>query len=259
MRVLIVEDEALASERLNTLLKQYDNSIDVVTCLDSVEETVEILSSKDNDIDLLFLDIQLSDGTSFEIFKQVNVAQPVIFTTAYDQFALQAFKHNSIDYLLKPIDFTELTGAINKYKKIHWDKKNSLSANPDLIQHLLQGVNQPNIYKKRFIVKYGDHIQFKQVEDVGYFYADGKTVYLVLKENNRKYIIDHTLEELENKLLNPEEFFRINRKFILSIDAIKEVNPYFNSRLKVHLNKGSEQDLIVSRERVNEFKLWLNL
>ncbi|MFW5761924.1 MAG: LytR/AlgR family response regulator transcription factor [Cyclobacteriaceae bacterium] len=259
MKVLIVEDEALARERLHTLLKQYDQSIEVVNCLDSVEETVEILS-KQTQIDLLFLDIQLSDGTSFEVFKKINVNHPVIFTTAYDKFALQAFKLNSIDYLLKPIDFVELTGAINKYKKIHWDKQSSLSANPDLIQQLLQRVNQPNNYhKKRFIVKFGDHIQFKQVEDVGYFFADGKTVYLVLKENNRKYIIDHTLEELENKLLDPGKFFRINRKFILSIDAIKEVNPYFNSRLKVHLNKGSEQDLIVSRERVNEFKLWLNL
>lgn len=258
MKVLIVEDEALASERLLELLNQYDHSIEVVSCLDSVEETVEILSSH-SAIDLLFLDIQLSDGTSFEIFKQMNVTHPVIFTTAYDQFALKAFKHNSIDYLLKPIDFVELTAAINKFKNLHWNSEKSLSSNPELVQHLLQGMNQAKNYKKRFIVKYGDHIQFKLTDDTGYFYAEGKTVYLVLKENNRKYIIDHTLEELESQLLNPDQFFRINRKFIINIEAIKEVNPYFNSRLKVHLIKGSENDLIVSRDRVHEFKQWLNL
>jgi DNA-binding LytR/AlgR family response regulator len=259
MNVLIVEDEELAQERLHYLIKKYDENINIINCLDSVEATIKILN-QNIEIDLLFLDIQLSDGSSFEVFNYMEVPNPVIFTTAYDQFALRAFKLNSIDYLLKPIDFQELTVAINKYKKLFWDRKNSLSASPDLIQELIKGVNnQSPSYKKRFITKYGDHIQFKLVDDIGYFYADGKTIYLVLAENNRKYIIDHTLEELENKLLDPECFFRINRKFLIKIDAIKEVNPYFNSRLKVHLNKGSEHDLIVSRERVNEFKRWLNL
>jgi len=259
MNILIVEDEQLAQERLCNLIKKYDKKINIIGCVDSVEETIENLN-KHKEIDLVFLDIQLSDGSSFEVFNQIEVTHPVIFTTAYDQFALRAFKLNSIDYLLKPIDFQELTAAIDKYKKLFWDKKDSLSASPDLIQELIKGVNNPSTnYKKRFIVKYGDHIQFKQVADIGYFFAEGKTIYLVLAENNRKYIIDHTLEELENNLLDPENFFRINRKFLIKIDAIKEVNPYFNSRLKVHLNKGSEHDLIVSRERVNEFKKWLNL
>lgn len=257
MNVLIVEDEELARERLSLMIKKYDHQCNIVESIDSISDTVSFLK-ENKSVDLIFLDIQLSDGSSFEIFKKITIDLPIIFTTAYDQYAIQAFKVNSIDYLLKPVSYDDLEKAIDKYKKLQWNKNLSISNNPELLQSLFSNL-EGNQYKKRFIVKYGDHIQFKPVNDISYIFAEGKTVYIVLKENQRKYIIDHTLEELENYLLNPEEFFRINRKYIIKIDAIQEVKSYYNSRLKVILNNPCDQDLIISREKVSEFKEWLNL
>lgn len=256
MNVLIVEDESLARERLAQMIAKYDEHINISAELDSIEDTVNFCRDHPEKFDLAFFDIQLSDGLSFEIFKQIQFDKPVIFTTAYDSYALKAFKVNSIDYLLKPIDYKELCEAISKYKKREFDVH---KFKPDFneIRTLISQV-QKN-YKKRFIVKFGDHIQFKPIEDIAYIYAEGKTVYLVSKSNQRKYIIDHTLDELENELLNPDDFFRINRKFILKLDSISDVRNYVNSRLKVFTDTPSDTDMIVSRDKVSDFKAWLNI
>ncbi|MGF1638035.1 MAG: LytR/AlgR family response regulator transcription factor [Cyclobacteriaceae bacterium] len=254
MNVLIVEDEALARERLVELILQYDNTINIVAQFDTIEDVVSFCK-EDQPFDLAFFDIQLSDGLSFEIFNQVQFEKPVIFTTAYDNFALKAFKVNSVDYLLKPINQQELGKAIAKYQKLQVNLVQS-KYNFEALQHILQFAKKE--FKKRFIVKFGDHIQFKPVEDIAYIFAEGKTVYLVSRSNSRKYIIDHTLDELETDLLDPDCFFRVNRKFIIRLDAITDVRSYLNSRLKIIPDTVCEADMIVSREKVSEFKAWLN-
>ncbi len=255
MNVLIVEDESLARERLVDFIKKYDRSINIVNELDSVEDAVSFLQSKPH-VDLTFLDIRLSDGLSFEIFNKISVDQPVIFTTAYDNYALKAFKVNSVDYLLKPIDYDELVSAIDKFKRNI--QQNQL--NPPIDQHFIKNIVKEidHRYKKRFIVKFGEHIQFKAVEDIAYIFAENKTVYIHTRDNNRKYIIDHTLDDLENTFLDPDYFFRINRKFIVHIDAIEDVRNYVNSRLKLRVKPVCDMDMVVSREKVNDFKSWLN-
>ncbi|MGK7395687.1 MAG: LytR/AlgR family response regulator transcription factor [Candidatus Cyclobacteriaceae bacterium M3_2C_046] len=255
MKVLILEDEELARERLVEQIKKYDPDIDIVDQFDTVQDTIEFFQSGGK-VDLAFFDIRLSDGISFEVFEKMELNQPIIFTTAYDKYALDAFKVNSIDYLLKPINYSELKQAIDKFKKLNGQAFDQYSITKDALHNILNTFNRS--FKKRFLVKYGDHIQFKPVEEIAYFYADGKIVYLVISGNQRKYIIDHTLEDLENNLLNPEKFFRINRKFIISIDAISDIKSYVNSRLKLKLATPCDQDLIVSREKVNAFKDWLS-
>jgi DNA-binding LytR/AlgR family response regulator len=253
MKVLIVEDEALARERLVEFVHRYDASIHVANAFDTVEETVDFLRKKP-DIDLAFFDIRLSDGLSFEIFNQVSFTTPIIFTTAYDDYAVRAFKVNSIDYLLKPIDYDELVAAMGKFKNTY--QKPAAVIDSDSIRRIINGMN--NQYKKRFLVKFGEHLQFKTIDDIAYFFADGKTAYLVTKGNNRKYIVDHTLDELENKYLDPENFYRINRKFIVCIDAIEDVRQYINSRLKIKTTPPCTSDMIVSRDKVPSFKMWMN-
>ena len=255
-RVLIVEDEELAAERLAGMVKKVKPGIELHHILDSIEDTVSFLQS--DPVDLLFLDIHLSDGKSFEIFEKTSINIPVIFTTAYDQYALDAFKVNSVDYLLKPIAEPDLERALTRYEQ--WfsqpDKSTPQIDPVELKKWLGQGSRQ---YKQRFMVKFGDHIQSKPVQDAAYFYAEGKTTYLVQWSNNRRYILDYTLEALDEKELNPTRFFRINRKFIINIEAINDVKTYSNSRLKVSLKVPSEMDMIVSRERVNLFKNWLEI
>ncbi|MEO1051574.1 MAG: LytTR family DNA-binding domain-containing protein [Bacteroidota bacterium] len=256
MNVVIVEDEDLAAERLEQLIKLYDPDINVLYTIDTVQDAVPFLRSHENDIDIVFLDIQLSDGTSFEIFNKIDYTKPVIFTTAYDQYSLQAFKVNSIDYLLKPIKYEELEAALNKHKRIINSGGQVPSFDISEIKNILKQVQQP--YKQRFIVKFGNRIQYKAAEDIAYIVADGKIVHIVLKGNSRQYIIDHTLDELEGQLLDPSQFYRINRKFIIKIDAINDICNYAGNRLQVVLNTASDQELIVSRERVSDFKDWLN-
>ncbi len=250
MNILIVEDEPLASERLRSLILQYDSDLTIVDELDAVEEVVSFLQSKPS-LDLVFLDIQLSDGLSFEIFDQVLMPCPVVFTTAYDQYALQAFRVHGIDYLLKPIGTEELHGALDRVRKL------SAQPEPELLQQVHRQLTTR--YQSRFLVKVGDSYQPKPIDDIAYFYADGKVTYLVSKSNQRRYILDHTLEQLENELLDPHRFFRINRKFMIGADSIQEVRSYLNGRLKVMPIVPSEADMIVSRERVATFKSWLNV
>ena len=250
MKVLIVEDEPLASERLRKLVLQHDPTMTVVGTFDSVEDTVRFFRSG-SPVDLAFLDIQLADGLSFEVFEQTSVPCPTIFTTAYDQYALQAFRVHSIDYLLKPIDQADLQEALAQVDRYLPKPEHAL------LRQVYQQVAPP--YKTRFLVKIGNHYQTKAVDDIAYLYADGKATYLVSKSSRRRYLLDYTIESLANEWLDPRQFFRINRKFLVSVDGIREVHSYVNGRLKILPVVPCETDMIVSRERVGEFKAWLNL
>lgn len=252
MNVLIAEDETLASERLISLLEECDPDIKIVDSLDSVSDVVDFFKSGGS-IDLLLLDIELADGKSFEIFDKVAISSPIIFTTAYSQFALEAFKFYSIDYLLKPVQLEDLRTAINKFKRISIDRSTPFKWEI-LEKLLLQATSQ---YKERFVVKSGTKLFYKPISEIAYFFADGKNAYLVSKRENRKYMIDYSLEELD-KLLDPKIFFRINRKFILCIDSVFEVRGSMSTRMEIRLNQPCEYELSVSRDRAHNFKSWLD-
>lgn len=255
MKVLIVEDENLAAERLKDLILQYDNSIEILECLDSVEESVDWLLNNDMP-DLFFFDIQLADGLSFEIFEDVEVKAPVIFTTAFDEYALRAFKVNSIDYILKPIDYQELAKAIDKYKA-QYEVAKSLIPNWDILQETLKAIKSNDDYKTRFAVKKGVHLASIPVEEIAYFFSEHKISWLKTTDG-KKYAVDYTLDQLA-EILNPKDFFKLNRQYITSINAIKDVVVYSNSRLKVQLSDTSKDELIlISREKVGDFKKWLD-
>ena len=248
MKVLIIEDEEPAVEKLERYLNKYDSSIEVLDRLTSVHDSVAWFRNHEDWPDLLFLDIQLSDGISFEIFYHVEVRLPIIFTTAFDEFALDAFKHHSIDYLLKPITFTDLSRSLKKFIDIkQWSDAPNVTS-------VIQQITKP-VYKDRFMIKQGQHIQTIEANMVGLFYADGRTVYLV-NNDGKKYIIDYKLEELES-LLNPKNFLRVNRTFIINIRVIDDVIVYTNSRLKIQSTVSVDKEIIVSREKVSEFKAWL--
>lgn len=248
MRVIIIEDEIVAAQRLQLLLKQIDPSIEVAACLESIEESVLYLQQQPHP-DLLLVDIQLSDGHSFEIFNKVSVKKPVIFTTAFDQYAMEAFKLFSIDYILKPVSADSLQKAILKYRAIADTFKAVDYA------ALLPAITNTPVYKSRFLARVGQRLFFVDINDVAFFQADNKVVFLVDKEGNR-YLVDYTMEKLE-EVLDPKEFFRLNRKFIVKVTAIEQVKPYFNSRLKLTI-KGSaiSDELVISRERVADFRTW---
>lgn len=255
MRILLVEDEILAVERLSNMIHQYDSNIEIVAQFDSVRETVLFLNTRP-DIDLAFFDIQLADGLSLDIFKQTKLSCPVIFTTAYNEYAIQAFKINAIDYLLKPISFKDLSHAFSQFK----DLKSQYFTSPKaldsaLIQQLMEKMTKQ--YKNRFIVKIGSKIASIPIETVLYFYSEHKTTYLKTTAF-KKHAINYTLEELEG-LLNPNHFFRLNRQFITSLPAIIEVSVYSNSRLKVNLLDLQRKDsILVGRDSVRDFKVWLD-
>jgi DNA-binding LytR/AlgR family response regulator len=252
MKVLIVEDELPAAEKLERYLLKYDPSSRVVATIDSVAKGVEWLTSNQDTIDLIFMDIQLLDGLSFQIFQQVNVRKPVIFTTAFNEFALDAFKVNSIDYLLKPITFTDLSASLKKLENLREQLQPEQS---ERIQQAFSSLKTKE-YKNRFMVKLGEHIRSITADQIALFYADGRDVYLITSQP-RKFIIDYTLESLEN-ILDPKIFFRLNRTFIVNINSIKDVLVYSNSRLKITLNQEFDKEIIVSREKVGEFKDWFD-
>jgi len=246
MKLVIVEDERLATERLLTLLNQYDPSIEVLACLESIEETVGYLQNHAHP-DLLLLDIHLADGHSFEIFKQVSYNRPVIFTTAFDQYALDAFKIFSIDYILKPVTQEALATAINKLKSL----PSGFSAD---FSQLGPAIREQQ-YKKRFLGKVGQRLFFIHTADIAFFKADNKIVYLVDKEGHR-YVVENTLEELSEQL-DPQQFFRLNRSFMVHINAIQQVKPWFNSRLKLTVQgHAGAEEMVVSRDRVADFRVW---
>jgi two-component system LytT family response regulator len=254
MKVIIVEDEIPAAEKLERYLQKYDPTIQVLGRFDSVTATVQWLNSNQDSIDLIFMDIQLIDGLSFQIFQQVQVRKPVIFTTAFNEYALDAFKVNSIDYLLKPITFTDLSASLKKLKSL----RQQFNFNKDQQEHVQQvfASIKSREYKNRFMVKLGEHIRSITADQITLFFADGRDVYLVTNQN-RKFIIDYTLEGLE-EILNPATFYRLNRTFILNINSIKDVLVYSNSRLKITLNQEFDKEIIVSREKVGEFKEWFD-
>ena len=226
--------------------------IEASAMLHSVKEAVEWFKANDHP-DLILLDIQLSDGLSFEIFERVKVKSAIIFTTAYDEYALKAFKLNSIDYLLKPIDDDELESAIEKFKENRPEPHN-LMVDINQIKKLL--INPLDIeYKKRFTIKVGQHLRVVDIEDIECFYSDQKATYC--HTNGKKdYLIDMSLEQVEDQL-DPLKFYRVNRKFIINIDSIADIISYTNSRLQVKLDHFSELEIIVSRERVKDFREWL--
>jgi len=250
MKVIIIEDEKPSARRLQRMLNAID--INAETMLHSVEESIDWFNNNEHP-DVIFLDIQLSDGLSFEIFEQVEVKSAIIFTTAYDEYALQAFKLNSIDYLLKPIDDDDLNAAVQQYKS-RIPEKTKIALDFDDIKKLL--VNPiDRVYKKLFSIKFGRHLKLVNIDDIECFYSENKGTYLYTSEG-RNYLLDTTLEALE-KELEPQMFFRINRKFFVNINAIKDMVSYTNSRLQIKLNNYNEDEVIVARERVKDFKNWL--
>ncbi len=251
MKVVIIEDEKLSAEHLALLLKKVDASIEIVKYIDTVKSTVKIFQDGLR-CDLIFMDIHLADGNSFAVFDQIAIETPIIFTTAFDNYAIQAFKQNSIDYILKPVSFQDVQMALDKF-----NKQQQLN-NENVIKNIASAFQQlTHQYKTRFIVKTGETIDSIPIEDIHHFETKESLTSLLTK-NGKRYIVDYTLEELE-ALLQPQNFFRINRKIILHIQAIKKVKNYSNSRLIVSADRIQGDEQIVSRERVVEFKKWLDI
>lgn len=253
MKALIIEDEYPAAERLQKLITKADEEIEVCAVLDSVESSIKWLAANPAP-DIIFSDIQLSDGLSFEIFEKALVNSPIIFTTSYDEYAVKAFKVKSIDYLLKPIKQQELEKAIQKYKELTQE-----SARPDhalKLESLLDVLptNQKK-FKTRFLVKSREQLIPVFEEQIAYFQTSNELVLLV-KKDGKKYLIDYTLEQLE-KLLNPENFFRLNRQFLSHLSAIHEIHTYFNGKLKLELAPRTTDEVVVSRDKAGPFKTWL--
>lgn len=251
MHILIIEDESPAANRLNKLLQECLGSFELLGTLDSVESAVRWLRQSENP-DLIFMDVQLADGLSFEIFEQIDIQTPIIFTTAYDEYTLKAFKVNSIDYLLKPIDKQELMQSLRKFEQIQEQFKPKNQIN-DLLKSLQIHKKE---YKSRFLVKMGDRLVSIPEDRIAYFYAEQKIV-LLITQDQKKYVVDYSLDDLEN-ILNPDYFFRLNRQYIARIQAIKSIHNYFKSKIKVFLEPENLHEIIVSRERSPYFKKWLD-
>lgn len=250
MQVVIIEDEKFAAENLIRILGEIDPGIEILDVFTSVSDSVQRLPGLSPD--LIFVDIQLSDGISFSIFETIRVTTPVIFTTAYDDYAIQAFKLNSIDYLLKPIKKNDLSAAINKFRTI----RNSFLPDLGKILSVLGNGEKPD-YKKRFLIHFGERMKKVTTDEIAFFYAMGKNVFLVTEQGNT-WPVDTTLEKLENDT-DPDAFFRINRKLLISYDSIVKITPYSRSRIMLELKPPPPKDTeaIVSIERVREFKDWM--
>jgi DNA-binding LytR/AlgR family response regulator len=252
MNILIIEDEPLAAQLLENSLREIEPGCVIADKLDSIKRSIKWL--KNNPVpDVVFMDIQLADGLSFEIFDQVEITSPVIFTTAYNEYALKAFKVNSIDYILKPVDKNELKAALEKFRR--------LTSNHPGQSKIIESIGQAmkmltKKYKERFMVKVGEHLKTIDVENILYFYSQEKTTFCFSSEN-RNLILDFTLDQLE-ELLDPACFFRVNRKYIVSAKSIQDIISYTNSRLKLMLKGSLDNEVIVARERVQEFKDWLD-
>jgi len=256
MKILIVEDEELAVKKLQKTLFSVDESAEVVGVTDSIKGTVEWLQTNTSP-DLILMDIELADGQSFEIFNLMPVKMPVIFTTSYDEYALKAFKVNSIDYLLKPIQKEELQAALEKFKQV--TAAASAEAKTDvnignLIKELQQKL-QPKEYRKRFLVKQAQKLVSIDVGDIAYFYSDGRLNFFKTCDN-KKYVVDYTMDELED-MLDPDKYFRTSRSFYVSVNCIDQIHDYFGNRLLLHLSPAVDKEVLVSREKVMDFKRWM--
>jgi DNA-binding LytR/AlgR family response regulator len=250
MNVLIIEDESLAADKLENMLKEVDPTVKIMTKIGSIQESVKYLFL--HTPDLIFLDIQLSDGISFSIFEQVSINTPVIFTTAYDEYAIKAFQLNSISYLLKPIRKNDLAESLQKYRNL----KSAFSIDFDLLLANIQG-KEPD-FKKRFLIQIGEKIRKIEVSEIAYFYVLDKGVYMRTFQGN-SYSIEYTLDKLESNL-NPSVFFRINRKYFVNMDSIANMVAYSRGRIKLDLkpNADDELDTVVSIDRSSAFRKWLN-
>lgn len=254
MKILIVEDEELAVKKLQKTLLSIDKMVEVSGVTESIQDTVEFLKENPS-LDLILMDIELADGQSFEIFNLTEVKAPVIFITSYDEYALKAFKVNSVDYLLKPVQKDELEAALNKYKSL---KGNGTSKNNSDINTLIKELQtklQPKEYRKRFLVKQAQKLVSIEVEDIAYFYSDGRLNFFKTTDN-RKFVVDYTMDEL-SEMLDPDKYFRISRSFYVSIDSIDQIHDYFGNRLLLHLKPAVDKEVLVSREKVMDFKKWM--
>ena len=254
MKILIVEDEQPAARQLIKLLKQLDANITIIETLDSVEATVAWLKTFPAP-DAIFLDIQIADGLSFDIFRQVDIVSPVVFTTAFDQYAIKAFRVNAVDYLLKPIDTDELATVIEKIRVALKNKHNTPTHPPEIFQNLIAQFSKPTHYRERFLVKTGQTFLPIEVTEVAYFFSEDSLTHLITCQN-RKHLLENTLDELE-AVAHPQKFFRINRKILVSFPAIQKISPHFNGRLKLELQPNYAEEVFVARERVGDFKMWL--
>ena len=257
MKVLIIEDEELAVKKLRKTLESVDSSAEVVGVADSIRSSVSWLQQNPAP-DLILMDIELADGQSFEIFDKVEVKSTVIFTTSYDEYALKAFKVNSVDYLLKPVQKEDLQMALNKLKTMQTMYGSIPSADPLNVENLvkeLQQKLQPKEFRKRFLVKHAQKLVSIDIDEIAYFYSDGRLNFFKTLDN-RKFVVDYTMDELED-MLDPDKYFRISRAFYVSIACIDQIHDYFGNRLLLHLKPAVDKEAIVSREKVADFKKWM--
>lgn len=256
MNVLIIEDEELAVRKLTKLLAEIDPGLQVVSTAPSIRTSVAYLQSKPA-LDLIFMDIELADGQSFKIFEQATVSAPVIFTTSYDEYAIKAFKVNSIDYLLKPIKRLDLAASLQKYHQLN--QQSEMQAVPPvtidaLVKQLRQQI-QPVEYRRRFLVRHLSQWVPIETTDIAYFQSE-EGITLLRTAAGQKFSLDYTLDELE-AMLDPAYFFRANRQFMINIDSVQQIHPYFNSKLKLTLKPTPAEEVLVSRERSADFKKWM--
>lgn len=258
MKTIIIEDEYPAAERLQRLIGRVDPTIEVLAVLDSIEAAGKWFE-ENRPPDLIFSDIQLSDGLSFDIFRQNLVTSPVIFTTSYDEYAIRAFKVKSIDYLLKPVKLEELHEALAKFRAIRHDfardeRTQRMEALLDSLPTATNG-RPDKKYKQRFLVKTGDQLLPVTEEEIAYFLTANEMV-LLTRTDGKKFLVDYTLEQLE-KLLNPEVFFRLNRQLLAHVRTVRKIHPYFNGKLKLQLSPETGEEVLVSRDKAPEFKRWM--
>lgn len=248
MTVVIIEDEFFSAEKLSHQLREIDSSIEILAILPSVEKSLAWFRSNPEP-DLIISDIQLEDKQSFELFRQLPIQAPIIYTTAFDQYAIQAFKHNSIDYLLKPVDLDELRAAVKKYQDLEYRMlKRGLRVPPQKTKEE---------FKERFLIKKGSQLTVIRTSEIAYFKSDQKLSFLITSDN-QKYVIEQTMDQLTEQL-DPKKFNRISRNRLISVDSIRKIHNHFNGRLKLELNPPEEEEIFVSRERVPQFKEWLDL
>lgn len=257
MKILIVEDEDLAVKKLQKTLGDVEPAAEVVGVTDSIKSTVAWLEENPGP-DLILMDIELADGQSFEIFNHTKVSSPVIFTTSYDAYALKAFKVNSVDYLLKPVQKDELEAALTKFKQTRPlinEKPAKSGLDIDVLVKELQQKLQVKEYRKRFLVKHAQKLVSIEVDDIAYFYSDGRLNFFKT-DDNRKFVVDYTMDELE-EMLDPERYFRISRSFYVSVNCIDKIDDYFGNRLMLQLKPAVDKEALVSREKVTDFKKWM--
>ena len=253
MKILIIEDEALAADKIQSLLNEIDPEIEVLDILNSVDKSIDWLNNNPAP-DLVLSDIHLADGICFNIFSNIDTTAPIVFITAYEKYAIQAFEVNSIDYLLKPVDKFRLEQAISKFKMLQSIETHNRKSLFTEFKNLLEASTKE--YKSRFLCKLGNKIKSVPTDSIRYFYSKDKITFIIDKDNNR-LPVNNTLDEID-QLVDPKKFFRVNRKFISHFDAIDEIHPYFKGRLKITLNPSIDDDIVVSTERSPLFKAWLD-